>query len=206
MSCRTVVRGFLLVARRGDHDKCPEVGNPGPVPVCAKADEGERRVDRDAPDLGSEKEAMFRALDIDGDGFVSKAEAAGYDRVTLGFDRADRNRDGKLHFFRVRFDRQAAAGAQERGDGKRPAPAGGRSAGATKKGTSHWQQRAGVASAAPAPFPRCAACCAGARGGRLPLRHGGLRPVALGERQEHLRERAIEHFFARLVTTSLNRW
>jgi len=52
---------------------------------------------RRAPDA-SEKEAMFRYLDIDGDGFVSKAEAAGYEKVTLGFDRADRNHDGKLSY------------------------------------------------------------------------------------------------------------
>jgi EF hand domain-containing protein len=52
---------------------------------------------RRAPDA-SEKEAMFRYLDIDGDGFVSKAEAAGNEKATLGFDRADRNRDGKLSF------------------------------------------------------------------------------------------------------------
>jgi EF hand domain-containing protein len=50
-----------------------------------------------APDA-SQKEAMFRHLDIDGDGFVSKAEAAGNETATLGFDRADRNRDGKLSF------------------------------------------------------------------------------------------------------------
>jgi hypothetical protein len=52
----------------------------------------------DQPSLGNEKEAMFRQLDIDGDGFVSKAEAAGNAPATLGFDRADRNRDGKLSF------------------------------------------------------------------------------------------------------------
>jgi hypothetical protein len=46
----------------------------------------------------SDKEAMFRRLDIDGDGFVSKAEAAGHEAVTVGFDRADRNHDGKLSF------------------------------------------------------------------------------------------------------------
>jgi hypothetical protein len=50
------------------------------------------------PPVYSEKEAMFRQLDIDGDGFVSKAEAAGNATATLGFDRADRNRDGKLSF------------------------------------------------------------------------------------------------------------
>lgn len=46
----------------------------------------------------SEQHGMFRHLDIDGDGFVSKAEAAGNAPVTVGFDRADRNRDGKLSF------------------------------------------------------------------------------------------------------------
>ena len=50
------------------------------------------------PDTSSEKMLMFRALDIDGDGFISKAEAAGNAPVTIGFDRADRNRDGKLSF------------------------------------------------------------------------------------------------------------
>ena len=51
-----------------------------------------------APRPWSEREAMFRSLDYDGDGFVSKAEAAGNAFATLGFDRADRNRDGKLSF------------------------------------------------------------------------------------------------------------
>ncbi len=46
----------------------------------------------------SERHGMFRHLDIDGDGFVSKAEAAGHASVTLAFDRADRTRDGKLSF------------------------------------------------------------------------------------------------------------
>ena len=36
------------------------------------------------------------ALDIDGDGQVSKAEAAGNAEATLGFDRADRNRNGRI--------------------------------------------------------------------------------------------------------------
>jgi len=41
-------------------------------------------------------EAGLGALDIDGDGQVSRAEAAGHAEVTLGFDRADRNRNGKV--------------------------------------------------------------------------------------------------------------
>jgi hypothetical protein len=41
-------------------------------------------------------DAFPGALDIDGDGQVSKAEAAGHAQVTVGFDRADRNRNGRL--------------------------------------------------------------------------------------------------------------
>lgn len=38
----------------------------------------------------------FRALDLNGDGYVSLAEAAGDPVVVSRFDRADRNHDGKL--------------------------------------------------------------------------------------------------------------
>jgi hypothetical protein len=34
--------------------------------------------------------------DIDGDGQISRAEAAGNAELTLGFDRADRNRNGRI--------------------------------------------------------------------------------------------------------------
>lgn len=63
-------------------------------PVSASASGGSTA----ARGAWSEKEAMFRSLDYDGDGFVSKAEAAGNAFATLGFDHADRNRDGKLSF------------------------------------------------------------------------------------------------------------
>ena len=38
----------------------------------------------------------FDALDLDGDGYVSLAEAAGDPVIVTRFDRADRDRDGKL--------------------------------------------------------------------------------------------------------------
>ena len=41
-------------------------------------------------------EEEFRALDLNGDGYVSAAEAAGFRDIVTRFDRADRNRDGRL--------------------------------------------------------------------------------------------------------------
>jgi len=38
----------------------------------------------------------FQALDLNGDGFVSLAEAAGDPVIVQRFDKGDRNRDGKL--------------------------------------------------------------------------------------------------------------
>jgi hypothetical protein len=45
---------------------------------------------------GGNAQSAFSMLDIDGDGAISKAEAAGNADLMKGFDRADRNRDGKL--------------------------------------------------------------------------------------------------------------
>lgn len=39
---------------------------------------------------------LFDSLDLDGDGYVSLAEAAGTGAVIERFDKGDRNRDGKL--------------------------------------------------------------------------------------------------------------
>ena len=41
-------------------------------------------------------ERYFQALDLNGDGYVSLAEAAGDPVVVQRFDKGDRNRDGKL--------------------------------------------------------------------------------------------------------------
>ena len=67
-------------------------------------------------------EEEFRALDYNGDGYVSAAEAAGFRDVVTRFDRADRNRDGKLS--RVEFARlkqQKPASSAAGGTAKRSA-------------------------------------------------------------------------------------
>ena len=43
-----------------------------------------------------EFDESFRRADLNGDGMVSLSEAAGNERLVTGFDRADRNHDGKL--------------------------------------------------------------------------------------------------------------
>jgi hypothetical protein len=73
-------------------------------------------------------EAFPGALDIDGDGQVSKAEAAGHAQVTVGFDRADRNRNGKLSTAEwQRYEksqaRRAKAGQSASAGATRPKPA-----------------------------------------------------------------------------------
>ncbi len=46
---------------------------------------------------GSSRAELFKKLDVDGDGYVSKLEAAAVPANTrLDFDGLDRNRDGKL--------------------------------------------------------------------------------------------------------------
>ena len=44
-----------------------------------------------------------RSLDLNGDGALSLSEAAGYSEIVTRFDRADRNRDGRLA--QAEFDR-----------------------------------------------------------------------------------------------------
>jgi hypothetical protein len=57
---------------------------------------GNSSVGATRPALPDEKKERFTALDLDGDGRVSLAEAAGHEQIVKYFDRADRDRDGKL--------------------------------------------------------------------------------------------------------------
>lgn len=67
-------------------------------------------------------EEEFRALDLNRDGYVSAAEAAGFRDIVTRFDRADRNRDGKLS--RAEFARlkQGAAASSAAGGTARKRP------------------------------------------------------------------------------------
>jgi hypothetical protein len=49
-----------------------------------------------APAPAAKSPERFAALDLDGDGQVSLAEAAGHEDVVVHFDRADRDRNGRL--------------------------------------------------------------------------------------------------------------
>lgn len=51
------------------------------------------------------RNGSFEGLDLDGDGRITLAEAAGHNDVVLRFNRADRNRDGKLT--KAEFERLA---------------------------------------------------------------------------------------------------
>ena len=67
-----------------------------------------------------QNEEEFRALDLNGDFFISAAEAAGHAEIVRGFDKADRNHDGKLsraEFERLKKAKSAAVGGTAK---KRP--------------------------------------------------------------------------------------
>ena len=75
--------------------------NPGLTPVQTSAAAGSTG---EAP-AADTRPASVRSLDLNGDGGISLAEAAGQADVVTRFNRADRNKDGKLNA--AEFDRLA---------------------------------------------------------------------------------------------------
>ena len=76
--------------------------NPGMTPVQPGGAGTGSTGEADAVDT---KSPSIRALDLNRDGKLSLAEAAGYAEIVTRFDRADRNKDGKLT--QAEFDRLA---------------------------------------------------------------------------------------------------
>lgn len=67
------------------------VNNPGIARYAGSAAAGST-----APDTAELRAGSYTAVDLNGDGRLSLAEAAGNAEIVTRFDRADRNRDGKL--------------------------------------------------------------------------------------------------------------
>ncbi len=87
----------------------------------------------------SAMDGYFRSLDLDGDGYVSLAEAAGDPVVVNRFDRADKNHDGKLS--RKEFanlKRIKVRVAKKKDKDKPPSAAVGGSAPVRRKSTRSW--------------------------------------------------------------------
>jgi hypothetical protein len=76
------------------------INNPGISPPQASAAAGGTAESEAEPDPSS-----LRSLDLNGDGRLSLAEAAGYSEIVTRFERADRNKDGRLT--QREFDRLA---------------------------------------------------------------------------------------------------
>ena len=91
------------------------------LPCSAMAESAAAEISR------HQMEEEFRALDLNGDGYVSAAEAAGFREIVIRFDKADRNRDGKLS--RAEFARlKEMQGARAAAGGTRKKPAKGKAA------------------------------------------------------------------------------
>jgi hypothetical protein len=93
--------------------------NPGITSAQASAAAGGTA---ELPPNGRRDPSSLRSLDLNGDGKLSLAEAAGYAEIVTKFDRADRNKDGKLT--QAEFDRLAKLpepkAAKKKGVSKQP--------------------------------------------------------------------------------------
>lgn len=77
--------------------------NPGVMRVSGESAAGGASAPLSRP--ASSAPSSFDGLDVDGDGKLSLAEAAGYGDIVTRFHRLDRNKDGKLT--KSEFDRLA---------------------------------------------------------------------------------------------------
>jgi hypothetical protein len=77
------------------NDKAADKANDK-AKAAKKADKTGSSAGSSVPAQDAQKELAFKKLDLDGDGSISKAEAAGNEKLMNGFDDADKDRDGKL--------------------------------------------------------------------------------------------------------------
>ena len=96
-----------VIAVNGTH-------NPGFAPQASAAAGGS------ANKVPPPAKGGLNSLDLDGDGKLTLAEAAGYGDIVTRFDRADRNRDGKLT--QAEFDRLAKLAPAKAAKPKKKAP------------------------------------------------------------------------------------
>jgi hypothetical protein len=75
-----------------------------------KSDKTSSSAGASSPAEDGQRELAFKKLDLDGDGSVSKAEAAGNEKLMNGFDEADKDRDGKLS--RAEYDNLGKPGVK----------------------------------------------------------------------------------------------
>jgi hypothetical protein len=91
--------------------------NPGFAFAHASAAAGGTAVDP----LPGRAGGSLTALDLNGDGRISLAEAAGHAEVVTRFERADRNKDGKLSQTEfARLEKLPPAKAEKRKPARRP--------------------------------------------------------------------------------------
>ena len=123
-----VLLSLVLGAVQAEPGKPADPTAKSAKPAKAAKQKGSASAGRSAPPVFAPDpayDASYQRSDMDGDGEVSKAEAAGNEPLVLGFFRADRNRDGKLD----RQEYEALFHAKEEVDAKVSA---GTSAGASR--------------------------------------------------------------------------
>jgi hypothetical protein len=100
--------GLLTAAVAGVHAEAPKKKAPEKEVSKKKGKSSAGRGSTaPTPAPNPENDADFRKFDLDGDGLVSKAEAAGNYDLIVFFDRSDRSKDGKLS--RLEYDRLTKA-------------------------------------------------------------------------------------------------
>ena len=96
---------------------------PAAMPTPGATPDGQSQPDMQAPGRHHRHGGMFRRIDTDGDGMISRAELlASQQRQLQAFDQADTNRDGKLSPDEMRAFRDSMRGQRHGGKPGSAAP------------------------------------------------------------------------------------